>query len=352
MYKKLFAICSTLLLSAAIALPVYAHDGWTETNAPIVAVGESSYVDLLLGNHSNNHASYRIEGRWSADTTKVYVTTPAGKKVDISSTLYYTGETAASETSGINNGYIASFNSSTPGAYIITAEGDSIFKHDNQATRTLRSAKSFVAVSDIPTAQRTAKLEGFSKPTSTDRAEFVPLVNPSAITPKQTISVQLLVKGKPQPDTEVTLIKRNNSTSEILKTNEKGIVHFVVQEADQYLLRAKPTSATDKVEGQYTSTSYEATMTFTVQNGTYKIPAAQVNPKPLVYVNGKQVDEKDVVLKNGSTLLTESAAKTYLQGYDGKGEVSIRKAAETAGAYLEFFPAVGGLRSAVHVYTK
>jgi hypothetical protein len=139
--RKWFCSLGLALALTAAAVPASAHDGWSQTNTPIVGMGEVSYVELLLGNHSNHHASYRIEGKWSTQTSKVYVTTPSGQKADISDTLFYTGEEKETEDPGKNNYYVASFSSSKPGAYIISAEGDSVFKNGDNASRTLRSAK-------------------------------------------------------------------------------------------------------------------------------------------------------------------------------------------------------------------
>lgn len=133
--KKGVSFVFAAFLTFAMAVPVFAHDGWSQTHSPIIAQGEVSYVDLLFGNHSNEHKSYRIAGQWSPDTSKIYVTTPAGKKIDITSTRYYTGEAAAETAPAVNNGFIASFSSSSPGAYIITAEGDSVFKSATTASR-------------------------------------------------------------------------------------------------------------------------------------------------------------------------------------------------------------------------
>ncbi|WP_028546231.1 DUF4198 domain-containing protein [Paenibacillus taiwanensis] len=351
MRKKLLSILIASVVAATMAIPAMAHDGWSQTHAPIVGAGEVAYVDLQLGNHSNHHASYRIEGKWSTDTTKVFATTPAGKKVDITSTLYYTGEITDTENPGMNNGYIASLKSATPGAYIISAEGDSIFKNGEVASRTLRSAKSFVAISDLPTLQRVAQLKGFNKQVTTDRAEFVPQFNPAAITPDQQVKVQLLLKGKPLADTDVSLIRRSNSEAQALKTDANGIVTFKTGPADAYLLRAKPATQ-EKEEGQYSSVNYEATMTYTVQNGTFKVAAEKVNPKPAVYVNGKVLDDKAVTVKNGTTMVDAAIIQAQVGAYDAKGEVSLRAAVDKTGAVLEFFPAVGGTRAAIHVYTK
>ncbi|TNJ62257.1 DUF4198 domain-containing protein [Paenibacillus hemerocallicola] len=352
-WKKTMA--STALSAAlfmSVSVSAFAHDGWSQTKSPIIAPGEVSYVELLLGNHSNGHKSYRIAGQWSPDSSKVFVTPPSGKKADITSTRFYTGEAATETEPAVNNGFEASFSASAPGAYIITVEGDSMFKSAASASRTLRSAKSFVAVSDIPTVERVQALQGFSRPVNTDRAEIVPLFNPAAVTPKEQVSVQLLLKGTPLADTDVSLIRKSNSESQVFKTDAFGVITFETGAADYYLLRAKPSSA-EKKEGEYDTVNYEATMTFSVQNGTARLPGINTNPVPFLYVNGKPVTDQEAVIEEGSARVNADFIRAYLDaGYAGNGTVTLRSAAEAAGATIEFLPAAGGLRAAILLYTK
>jgi hypothetical protein len=247
---------------------------------------------------------------------------------------------------------VASFSASSPGAYIISVEGDSIFKHGGVASRTLRSAKSFVAVSDIPVLDRVKDLRGFSKAVTTDRAELVPEFNPAAVTPNEQVSVQLLLKGQPLADTEVSLIRRSNSEAQTFTTDAQGRITFKTGPADYYLLRAKP--ATDeKKEGEYDQVNYEATMTFIVQNGATKLPAAQPDPVPYLYVNGKLVATDGVVIRNGTTYADASVIREHIDpAYAGQGAVALRSFVEGLGASVEFLPAVGDTRAAVLNYTK
>ncbi len=350
MKKKLLTLTLAGALMASVATTALAHDGWSQTNAPIIAAGEVSYVELLMGNHSNHHASYRIDGKWSLPTTKVYVTNPAGVKTDITSTIFYTGEEKEVSDPGKNNYFVSSFSSSNPGAYIVSVEGDSVFKHGDVASRTLRSAKSFVAVSDVPTANRVAFLKGFSKPVSIDRAELVPLFNPAAVKPNQKVDVQLLMRGKPAAGIEVSLIRRSNSDATTLTTDANGVISFLTGPADYYLLRAKP-STDEKEAGKFDKTNYEATMTFTVQNVRGLAVEASVNPVPVLYWNGARVDHANVQLVDGKTVIDGSFLKANL-GVDAAGAVELRKTAEAAGAAVEYLAAEAGLRAAVHVYTK
>lgn len=352
MLKKGFVALAAAALTLSTALTASAHDGWSQTAAPIVASGEVAYVELMLGNHSNEHKSYRIEGNWNPDTTKAYVITPDGRKADISSTMFYTGEVSESENPRINNFHIASFSASTPGAYIVSVEGDSIFAHGGAASRTLRSAKSFAAIADVPLPQRVKDLRGFGRAVATDRAEWVPLFNPAAATPGQTVSMQLLLKGEPLADVEAALIRRSTSDAETFVTDENGVVTFVTGPADYYLLRAKPASE-EKEDGVYDSTNYEATATFAVQNGLGAVAGEPASPLPLVYVNGVETAAAGLAFADGA-LVADAAWLRDAAGAEtaGDGAVALREAVEASGGAVEYFPAVGAVRSAVHLYAK
>ncbi|OBZ13491.1 DUF4198 domain-containing protein [Bacillus sp. FJAT-26390] len=349
--KKIVGAALAAVLTLGAAVPVFAHDGWSQTSAPIVAQGQVSYVELMYGNHSNEHKSYRLEGQWSS-ASKVYVTTPAGVKSDITGTRFYTGEPATETTPALNNYSVASFKSNVPGAYIISTEGDSVFKSAEASSRTLRSAKSFVAVGDIPVLERVKALKGFSKQVSPDRAELVPAFNPAAVTPDEKVSIQLFLKGEPLADTAVDIIRRSNSEATQLKTDATGVVTFTTGAADYYLVRAKPSTKESK-EGEYSTTNYEATMTFTVQNKSVKLPGSVTTAKPHIYVNGNVVAVNSLTIAQGTTKVDASFIKQYVDAaYKGTGSVTLRAAAEAAGAAVEYFPAVGGNQPAVAIYTK
>lgn len=351
--KKIAGAALAAVLTLGAAIPAFAHDGWSQTNSPIVAPGQVSYVELMLGNHSNEHKSYRIAGQWSLDTSKVYVTTPAGAKSDITSTRFYAGEAATETEPAVNNYFVASFKSNSPGAYIISVEGDSIFKHGGVGSRTLRSAKSFVAVSDIPVAERVRALQGFSRQVSPDRAELIPQFNPASVTPGVQVSIQLLLKGKPLADTPVDVIRRSNSKAVELVTNEEGKVSFTTTAADYYLVRAKPGTAEAK-EGEYEKTSYEATMTFIVQNESPKLPGKASSAVPHIYINGAAVSgDGSISIEKGITKASAEFIRAYVDAeYKSDDAGSIRSAAQAVGATIEYFPAVGDNRAAVAIYTK
>ena len=282
------------------------------------------------------------------------MTNPAGVKTDITSTRFYTGEPATETTPARNNGFISTFSAMSPGAYIISVEGDSVRVSGDTASRTLRSAKSFVAVSDIPLLARVAGLQGFSKTVSADRAELVPLFNPAAVKPNQKVSVQLLLKGNPLANTEVSVIRRSdNATPLTLNSDANGKITFTTGPADYYLVRAKPSTNESKA-GEYGRTVYEATMTFIVQNGTLQSESIQQTStnrdNPLVFINGKQVDAQGVRIVSGSAVASAAFLQQHLNVKIAGSQAPLRAEARKQGSVVEFMPAVGDNRPAILIY--
>ena len=68
------------------------HDGWVEIFPTIVEKGQPATVALIQGNHSNEHRSYRIAGKWDAKYTTLIVIDPKGKQNTLTNRLVDLGE--------------------------------------------------------------------------------------------------------------------------------------------------------------------------------------------------------------------------------------------------------------------
>lgn len=346
------------LLAFFLALPVgaLAHDGWVQTNTPIVAREETVYVDLLFGNHSQEHRSYRIDGQWSEATSKVFVTDAVGKKTDITSTRFYTGEPATPTAPVKNNGFVASFRSSLLGIMTITSEADSLYKGATSTSRTLRSAKAFVAVSDVPVLERVRALTQYGREVTPDRAELIPLFSPVAVQPLQTVTVQLNVKGQPVPNTEVSIVRRsNNSMPETKKTDGKGQVSFVVGPADYYLMRAKIENKYEKPletpEGLVKQLNYETTMTFIVQGASPLWKVVPSDRDPTAEIKGTVLPEGAIFLQKGVAYVTADAIRAHwISTYKGDSAVPLRNFAIEQKGLVDYFPAVGVIPAHIVVH--
>ena len=54
-----------LALLLALAAPVAAmgHDTWVQTNTNLVRTGDAVHIDLMLGNHGNEHRDFKLAGK-------------------------------------------------------------------------------------------------------------------------------------------------------------------------------------------------------------------------------------------------------------------------------------------------
>jgi uncharacterized GH25 family protein len=357
--RALKKVILTFVLGMTISSSVLAHDGWIQSANPIIETGEVANVEIMNGNHSNAHASYRIAGKYSVSAHKFYVTAPNGRKIDISSTVIYMGEDPAltgNANDALNSYYLASFTPNLPGAYIITSEGESSYKSSSTGltSRTIRVAKSFLAASDLANRQRVSTFNGFSK-SVVDQSfglELIPRFNPVSVKTNTTYQVYLNYKGTALKNTDVSIIaRRDNSPSSVshVKSDNHGIATFKTREADEYLVRVEFASG-EKLEGKYDSTVYESTMTFKATNQSNQVNMSS-NKLIDVYVNGEKQTNVKAQFKNNQIVVQKSFINDLkgIQNAD-KNEVNLRLSAEKVGYKVEYFAPIAGLNAAVHLY--
>src|SRR5262245_28413069 len=77
---------SVAVWSCLIA-PVFAHDTWVQTNTNIIRVGDAVHVDLMLGNHGNDHRDFKLASKFDPDAGTLNVVWPDGKSIDLKAKL-------------------------------------------------------------------------------------------------------------------------------------------------------------------------------------------------------------------------------------------------------------------------
>ena len=85
------AVAIALLAVAALATAGFAHDTWVQTNTNLVRVGDAVHVDLLLGNHGNDHRDFRLAGKVPLDGAALETIDPQGNRFDLKPGLADTG---------------------------------------------------------------------------------------------------------------------------------------------------------------------------------------------------------------------------------------------------------------------
>ena len=265
-----FCLLSSFLFSFHSAPTVFAHDGWIEVSA-IVERGQPVTIALMLGNHTNEHRSYRLAGKWNPKFTKLMVIEPSGKLNDITDSVIDLGEDdEKTGPKGPKGFHIAIFTPRTEGVHAVLAREEQILQHgDEPKFLSIRSARAAFAALRIPRVTEGKKTTGFGRTFAIDNVmEFVPVNNPIGVSQNDQITLELRYKGKPFANQTVSVVGRlkGSLSAQDLTTDEKGQVRVTTGAADSYLVRAKFEERSQRKEGQYDLSTYEATYVFQVFN--------------------------------------------------------------------------------------
>lgn len=247
-----------ILLPLALApLAADAHDTWVQTNTNVVKTGHGVFVDLMLGNHGNEHRDFKLASKISLAKASLKVHAPNGSAYDLKDRLIDTGYTPK------EGFWSAKFIPAEPGMYVVEHLMDSVVNH-GKPTRSVKSGKACFVVSEkldaIPEDN-----PGFDKPLG-HSLEIVPEANPVTPSgPEVPIRVKVLFKGEPLPDARVSFIPRGTTLAEGFdeeyerKTNANGRASFTPKEGNYYLVVVH--HKTDEKGDDYEATSYSATLT-------------------------------------------------------------------------------------------
>lgn len=254
---KFLGVTTTIV---AFSVTASAHDTWVQTNSNLLRLGDAVHVDLMLGNHGNQHRDFKMAGKADIEKCTFYVLDPQGKKYDLKPVAQDTGYTP---TEGF---WTAKFVPTKPGLYEIAQTFDAVMNY--APVRDIKSAKTFfVATKSMDKVADNNP--GFNRVLG-HALELVPQTNPvTPMGPGQPLEVRLLFKGKPLANTVVSFIPRGAVLKDGFderyehKTDKDGLASFEPNEANYYLIAAHYEDKTAKGEG-YQSIKYSATLTLFV----------------------------------------------------------------------------------------
>src|SRR5687768_17133363 len=74
-----------MLVVCGLVMVGRGHDTWVQTNTNVYRVGDVVHVDLLLGNHGNEHRDFKVAGKPSLEDkdATLEVVGPDGKRTDL-----------------------------------------------------------------------------------------------------------------------------------------------------------------------------------------------------------------------------------------------------------------------------
>jgi len=249
-----------LALLLPLAVPARGHDTWVQTNVNVVRPGDSVHVDLMLGNHGNDHRDFKLAGKVDPESGTVEVLAPGGKRYDLKPRLADVGYTPK------EGFWTGRFTVDKPGLYLIAHTSDRVVSY--APVRSVKSAKTcFVVSKSLDRVPRDNP--GFDRVLG-HALELVPETNPvTPMGPGTAIKVRLLYKGKPLPDARVSFIPRGEALAEGFDkryeklTDKEGRATWTPKEGNYYLVVAhwqEPKEASK----EYKSTKYSATLTVLV----------------------------------------------------------------------------------------
>lgn len=235
-----------------------AHDSWVQTNTNLIRSGDAVHVDLMLGNHGNDHRDFKLAGKVDLGGGSLEVISPEGKSYDLRTDLVDLGYAP-------KEGFLsAKFAATTAGMYTVAHQSDRVVNH-GRPLRSIKSAKAHFVVSsslDNPPTNN----PGFDKPLG-HPLELVADANPvTPMGPGQAMNVLVLFQGKPMADTVVSFIPRGETLSPGFderyerRTGADGRASFTPTTGNYYLIVVHY-AADDERGDDYDATKYSATLT-------------------------------------------------------------------------------------------
>lgn len=260
MMKNRLLTAALFVVGSALMAPVYAHDTWVQTNTNVVRLGDVVHIDLMLGNHGNEHRDFKLASKVDVGASTLDVIAPDGKRYDLKDRLADTGYTP-------QEGYwTTQFAADKPGLYLVAHTFDKVMNYAPE--RAIKSAKAFYVASKSLDKVSEGN-PGFNRILG-HPLELVPEVNPvTPMGPGTPFSVRLLYKGKPLPNAHIAFIPRGETLKEGVDTryermtDSDGRAKFTPVGANYYLIVAHWKEAKESGKG-YDYTQYSATLTLYV----------------------------------------------------------------------------------------
>lgn len=252
MMYRFHVLIGTLLITAS---PCWAHDVWLQVNTNLVRVDDAVTIDLMLGNHGNNHRDFKLAGKANPGAGSLAILAPDGTRYDVNDRLTDIGYAPKEGFWSLR------FAGRDEGMYVAAWLSEQVVSYAPK--RSVQSAKTcFVVSRSLDRVPETNA--GFDKPLG-HPLELVPVSNPvTPMGPGQAIRVRLLFQGQPLAGETVSFIPRGETLTEEFdpryerRTDEAGEASFTPTEGNYYLIVAH--RETDQRGQGYDFTKYSATL--------------------------------------------------------------------------------------------
>lgn len=278
-WKNVIGLVWAVLVVLVLSETGLAHDGWIQANVNRVPQGEMVYIDMQFGNHQNMHRDYKIyASKWDKAVSTFQLHTPENEVIDLEENVIDIGmdETkvlgGGSVTYLDKNGYLVTrFPANQRGIYIMDVRQDTVVSYAPE--RSIKCAKSIVGSLQPAKDIYADPLNGFDKVLD-QVLEVVPMSDPTKLAVGDTLQFQVLFKGEPLADAEVSVIPRGKTLPAMgvpnpndLMTDMDGMASFTFDEANYHLIVVhKETNESGALNGKsYTNTKYTGDLTVIVR---------------------------------------------------------------------------------------
>ncbi|MFM2218381.1 MAG: hypothetical protein RL240_2699 [Planctomycetota bacterium] len=253
---------AVVIIVASMTDRSMAHDTWVQSGPLVTRRGDVVHVDLMLGNHGNEHRDFKLASKITLAPCIIQLINPDGTKVDIKPLLKDMG---SAEKEGYWSGRVIPEHS---GVYQVIHTLNTL----HGKTRAIKSSKTFFIAA-----------EGFSSLPQNGVEQIQPLkqglelvlITPlSEVVAGKPLTVKVLQHGRPLPNTSVAFIPRGSILVEGKDPNfervsdENGIVAFVPPEGNLLLVVAHHVAPNESGDG-YDKTHYGATLVLPVPQLPY-----------------------------------------------------------------------------------
>lgn len=252
--KMIRMIACTLL--AMVCGSLQAHDTWVQSGPLVARHNDVVHVDLMLGNHGNNHRDFKLASKITLAPCTLEVIAPDGTRTDLKPLLKDMG---SADKEGF---WTARMVADQLGVYQVVHTLDTL----HGTTRAIKSGKSYFLSSkcfgSLPSS--TAQLAPLNQ-----GLELVLETPIQKIAAKREIRYRVLWNGKPLPGATVAFVPRGEILSEgrdsehEKETDSQGFVAFTPKEGN-LLLAVVHHVASDESGNGYNKTHYGATMVLPV----------------------------------------------------------------------------------------
>jgi uncharacterized GH25 family protein len=232
-----------------------------QTNTHLIRTGDVIHVDLMLGNHGNDHRDFKLASKVDPVSGTSVLIAPSGQRYDLTDRFVDLGY---APKEGFHS---AKFDVAEPGLYTVAHASDRIVNHGEPA-RSRKNAKTYfvaTAALDKPSPHN----PGFEKPLG-HPLEIVPQASPVLpMGPGQAIRVRVLLKGQPLEGARVSFIPRGETLQQDFddryerNTDAQGDASFTPTTGNYFLVVVHHVAADEK-GADYVKTNYSATLTVLV----------------------------------------------------------------------------------------